>query len=103
MKLLELITYLKNIYKKYGDMDIHGNIIGSDIMRFSSICLVDNLAYISDNEDRYELLLEFDEYSKDKSKFNIYEYPSMKTISGVYQFSDTEDLENYIKQLNVNI
>lgn len=39
MKLSEFIQHLQRIQKKYGDMDITGNVISGDNMDLVSLCI----------------------------------------------------------------
>lgn len=85
MKLSRLIQYLEHIQKKYGDMEIEGNVLCGERMEFASICVEDGYAegYVDENdEDRFGLLLELETYDKGwKPTFRAYEYPSNKDIT----------------------
>lgn len=84
IKLSRLIKYLEHIQNNYGDMEIEGNIIGDDRTNFIGICVEDNYLtgfYNNVDDDRYTLLLEFENYTKDRVCFNAYEYPTMKDIN----------------------
>lgn len=96
MKLSRLIAYLNKIHNTYGDMNIEGNILGGERMEFASLCVEDNYkqGYCeADNEERYLLLLELEEYDiYCKPCFRAYEYPT----------NDDIEVDNWEEDYNAN-
>ena len=76
IKISRLIQYLEHIQNTYGDLPISGNIISGERMDFVSMFVEDNTEY----NDGYELVLELEEITQDIPSFDVYEYPSNKTI-----------------------
>lgn len=77
MTLKRLIQHLENIYTKYGDMPVEGNIISGERGYVSSLCVIKEYDF---GEDELSLLVEVEPECKDIPVFTVYEYPSMKTI-----------------------
>lgn len=77
IKLSRLIKHLENIYNKYGDMPVEGNIINGERGYVSSLCVMKDNSY---EEEELALLVEVEPEDKDIPVFSVYEYPSMTTI-----------------------
>ena len=77
VSLSRLIKHLENIYNKYGDMPVEGNIIGGDRGHVSSLCVMNDNDY---GEQELSLLVEVEDERADTPIFNVYEYPSMENI-----------------------
>lgn len=76
--LSRLIKHLENIYNKYGDMPVEGNIISGDRGYVSSLCVMKDDSY---EEQELSLLIEVEGETKGTPVFDVYEYPSMNEIN----------------------
>lgn len=79
IKLSRLIKHLKNIYNKYGDMPVEGNVICGERGTIPSLCVLKDDEY---GEEELILLVEFQQENNGSAKsFIAYEYPSMEDIT----------------------